>query len=286
MSARSGPDPQNGYPAVIKVLGVGGAGCDAVNRMVQAGISGVEFIAVNTDRQVLRQSKAHGRIEIGGTGLGAGGDPEKGRAFAEESADDIRQALEGSDMVFVTGGMGGGTGTGAAPVVARIAKALGALTVGVVTRPFDFEGERKQGYADQGSAALSEHVDALVVIRLDRLFSILDEAAPLHEFHSQAGETLRKSVQAITDVITTTGVANVDFADIRSMMEGAGEALMGIGEARGAPNSGRAIEAANLALHSPLLADVTIAGAKGIIVNITGGKDITGYELKEVMTQI
>lgn len=277
-----------GHDVVIKVAGVGGAGGDVVNRMMAAGLTGVEFLAVNTDVQALRASRAHGKVQIGSRlmrGLGAGGDPKAGQAAAEDDAADLLAALDGADLVFVAAGMGGGTGTGAAPVVARIAREAGALTIGVVTRPGRFEGKRKQGCADRGIAALRTQVDALIVIEMDRVFAVT-KGAPLEEVHARAGETLRRGVQALTDMLTATGVSNVDFADVKAILQDGGEVLMGMGEARGQANSGRALEAARRALHSPLLPEASIAGATGAILDIRGGRDVTGVELKEVMSEI
>lgn len=270
-------------PAVIKVIGVGGAGGNAVNRMVDAGLRHVEFIAANTDAQDLRRNKAHVKIQIGEKltrGLGVGGDPSRGKKAAEESADTIREVLTGADMVFITAGMGGGTGTGAAPLVAKIAKEMGALTVSVVSRPFDFEGRIRANQAENGVREMRSHVDTLLVIPNEKLFTVIDEKTTTSEAFRIADDVLRQAVQAITDVITTAGEINVDFADVRSIMTAAGEALMGIGEADG-PN--RAMEAAKSAIYSPLLENVVIDGAKGVLVNITGSRSVRFLEIKEAM---
>jgi cell division protein FtsZ len=272
--------------AVIKVLGVGGAGCNAINRMVEAGLEGVELIAANTDAQVLRRCQAHVCIQLGETltrGLGVGGDAEKGRKAALESEEQLREVLRGADMVFVTTGMGGGTGTGGGPVVARLAKELGALTVGIVTRPFDFEGLRRETIAGLGIQEMRQSVDTLLVIPNQRLFDVIDpDAAHDHAFR-EADEVLRKSVKSISDLITFPGMINLDMNDLRSAMKDAGEALIGIGEASG-PD--RALRAAKDAMTSPLL-DTVIDGAKGLIVNIAGRKSsLSLAEVQEIMATI
>jgi cell division protein FtsZ len=273
--------------AVIKVIGVGGAGGNAVNRMVDAGLRGVEIIAANSDAQDLRRSKAEVRIQIGETitkGLGVGGDPAKGRAAAQESEVQFREVLAGSDMVFVTAGMGGGTGTGGAPVVAKLAKAAGALTIGVVTRPFRFEGMLRANLAENGIQELRQSVDSLLVIPNDRLFDVVDSSTPSDEAFRHADDVLRKAVQSLSDVITTPGTINMDLNDLRAIMKDAGEALIGMGEAEGA---NRAVRAAKEAVTSPLLENVNITGAKGLIVNITGRKStLTLSELDEAMGHI
>ena len=256
--------------AVIKVVGVGGGGGNAVDRMVESGIQNVEFIAVNTDAQALRRSKADVRIQIGEKltkGLGAGANPEVGRKAAEETKDKIEEALEGADMVFVTSGMGGGTGTGAAPIVASIAKELGALTVGVVTRPFNFEGKKRQVQSTAGINSLKGAVDTLIVIPNDRLLDIVDKSTPMMQAFVEADNVLRQGVQGISDLINVSGTVNLDFADVKAIMADQGSASMGIGVASG---ENRAIEAAKKAISSPLL-ETSIVGAKGVLLNITGG---------------
>jgi len=273
--------------AVIKVIGVGGAGGNAVNRMVESGLRGVELIAANSDAQDLRRSLAEVRIQIGETltkGLGVGGDPAKGRAAAMESEGALREVLAGADMAFVTAGMGGGTGTGGAPVVAKLAKAAGALTIGVVTRPFRFEGLLRSNLAESGIQELRQSVDTLLVIPNDRLFDVVEDNTPSEEAFRRADDVLRKAVQSISDVITTPGTINMDLNDLRAIMKDAGEALIGLGEAEG-PN--RAVRAAKEAVTSPLLENVNITGAKGLIVNVTGRKStLTLSELDEVMKHI
>ncbi|KGM09211.1 cell division protein FtsZ [Cellulomonas bogoriensis] len=271
--------PQN-YLAVIKVVGIGGGGVNAVNRMIEVGLKGVEFIAINTDAQALLMSDADVKLDVGREltrGLGAGADPEVGKKAAEDHADEIEDVLRGADMVFVTAGEGGGTGTGGAPVVARIARSLGALTIGVVTRPFTFEGRRRSVQAESGIAALREEVDTLIVIPNDRLLSISDRnVSVLDAFHS-ADQVLLSGVQGITDLITTPGLINLDFADVKSVMQGAGSALMGIGSARG---DDRAVQAAELAISSPLL-EASIDGAHGVLLSIQGGSDLGLFEINE-----
>lgn len=272
--------PVGGTPADIKVIGVGGGGGNAVDRMIKAGLSGVEFWAMNTDAQVLGMSLAENKIRIGSkltNGLGAGGNPEKGEKSAEESRDEIVNAIGKADMVFVTAGMGGGTGTGAAPVVARIAKELGALTIGVVTKPFTFEGKRRMTQAMQGLEKLKETVDALIVIPNDKLLEVVDRRTTFRESFQIVDEVLLRGVQGISDIITVPGMINVDFADVRSVMESSGSALMGIGRGSG---EGRAMEAAKAAINSPLL-ETSINGASGIIMNVTGGPDMTLFEVTD-----
>ncbi|MCT7972327.1 cell division protein FtsZ [Laspinema olomoucense] len=264
--------------AKIKVIGVGGGGCNAVNRMIASEVSGVEFWAVNTDAQALVLSTATKRLQVGQKltrGLGAGGNPAIGQKAAEESRDEIAHALEHSDLVFITAGMGGGTGTGAAPIVAEAAKEVGALTVGVVTRPFIFEGRRRTNQAEEGIAALQSRVDTLIVIPNDKLLSVISEQTPVQEAFRVADDILRQGVQGISDIITIPGLVNVDFADVRAVMADAGSALMGIGVGSG---KSRAREAALSAISSPLL-ESSIEGAKGVVLNITGGTDLTLHEV-------
>ena len=271
--------PQN-YLAVIKVVGIGGGGVNAVNRMIEVGLKGVEFIAINTDAQALLMSDADVKLDVGREltrGLGAGADPEVGKKAAEDHADEIEDVLRGADMVFVTAGEGGGTGTGGAPVVARIARSLGALTVGVVTRPFTFEGRRRAVQAESGIENLRDEVDTLIVIPNDRLLSMSDRnVSAIAAFHS-ADQVLHSGVQGITDLITTPGLINLDFADVKSVMQGAGSALMGIGSARG---EDRAVQAAELAISSPLL-EASIDGAHGVLLSIQGGSDLGLFEVHE-----
>ena len=271
--------PQN-YLAVIKVVGVGGGGVNAVNRMIEAGLKGVEFIAINTDAQQLIMSDADVKLDIGRKltrGLGAGAAPEIGRQAALDHSDEIEEMLRGADMVFVTAGEGGGTGTGGAPIVAKIAKDLGALTVGVVTKPFTFEGKRRTNQAEEGIENLRSEVDTLIVIPNDRLLAISDRSISQLEAFKSADQVLLSGVQGITDLITTPGLINLDFADVKSVMEGAGSALMGIGSARG---ENRATRAAELAISSPLL-EASIDGAHGVLLSIAGGSDIGLFELQE-----
>ena len=266
--------------ANIKVVGIGGAGSNAINRMIQSGLEGVEFIAVNTDAQALFTSKAQVRINIGRAttrGLGAGANPEIGKKAAEESSEEIKQALAGADMVFVTCGLGGGTGTGAAPIIAEIAKGLGALVIGVVTKPFGFEGQRRFIQAIDGYDRLKEKVDTLITIPNDKILSIIDKKTPLLDAFNIVDEVLNQGVQGVSDLITLPGLINVDFADVRSVMENAGSALMGIGYGSG---ENRAVEAARAAVDSPLL-ELSIAGAKGLLFNITGGTDLSMFEVDE-----
>ena len=271
--------PQN-YLAVIKVVGIGGGGVNAVNRMIEVGLKGVEFIAINTDAQALLMSDADVKLDVGREltrGLGAGADPEVGRKAAEDHAEEIEEVLKGADMVFVTAGEGGGTGTGGAPVVARIARSLGALTIGVVTRPFTFEGRRRATQADTGIASLREEVDTLITIPNDRLLSISDRHVSVLDAFRSADQVLLSGVQGITDLITTPGLINLDFADVKSVMQGAGSALMGIGSARG---EDRAIQAAETAISSPLL-EASVDGAHGVLLSIQGGSDLGLFEINE-----
>ena len=271
---------QINYLAVIKVVGVGGGGVNAVNRMIDRGLRGVEFIAINTDAQALLLSDADVKLDIGRDltrGLGAGADPEIGRRAAEDHQEEIEQALAGADMVFVTAGEGGGTGTGGAPVVARIAKSIGALTVGVVTKPFSFEGKRRMSQAEVGVQALKDEVDTLIVVPNDRLLEISDRSVSMLEAFETADRVLLAGVQGITDLITTPGLMNLDFADVKSVMQDAGTALMGIGSSRGAD---RAIKAAELALASPLL-ESSIEGAQGVLISIQGGSNLGLYEISD-----
>mgnify|MGYP002761810472 FL=1 len=267
-------------PAKIKVIGVGGGGGNAVNRMIKSGLTGVEFWLMNTDLQVLQFSTCKNKIQLGAkltNGLGAGGEPQVGEKAAEEAQQEITSAIEGADMVFVTAGMGGGTGTGAAPVVAKIAKDLGILTIGVVTKPFSFEGKRRQNQAQQGLEKLRESVDALIVIPNDKLLDVVDRRVSLQESFIVVDEVLLRGVQGISDIITIPGLINVDFADVKSVMAASGSALMGIGRGTG---EGRAIEAAKIAINSQLL-ETSINGASGVIVNITGGPDMTLHEVTD-----
>ncbi len=271
--------PQN-YLAVIKVVGIGGGGVNAVNRMIEVGLKGVEFIAVNTDAQALLMSDADVKLDVGREltrGLGAGADPEVGRKAAEDHAEEIEEVLRGADMVFVTAGEGGGTGTGGAPVVAKIAKSMGALTIGVVTRPFTFEGRRRATQSDSGIEALRAEVDTLIVIPNDRLLSISDRNVSVLDAFRSADQVLLSGVQGITDLITTPGLINLDFADVKSVMQAAGSALMGIGSSRG---EDRAVQAAELAISSPLL-EASIDGAHGVLLSIQGGSDLGLFEIHE-----
>jgi cell division protein FtsZ len=273
-------DVENGQLASIKVVGIGGGGSNAVNRMIAAGLSGVEFMAMNTDAQALQCSRATHRIQIGEgltKGLGAGSNPDIGREAAEESQEEIRRYLSGADMVFITAGMGGGTGTGAAPVVARLARELGALTVGVVTRPFTFEGRRRGLQAENGVSGLKANVDTLITIPNDRLLTVVDKRTPVVEAFRVADDVLRQGVQGISDLITVPGLINLDFADVRTIMMDAGSALMGIGVASGEE---RAATAARAAISSPLL-EASIEGARGVLLNITGGSDLGLHEVNE-----
>lgn len=271
--------------ARIKVIGTGGGGSNAVNRMIDAGLAGVEFYAMNTDIQVLNVSKADRKLQIGENstrGLGAGGDPSIGKSAAEESRSEIKRALEGADMVFITAGMGGGTGTGSAPIIAEIARELGALTVAVVTKPFPFEGPRRMRLADEGIEQLKRYVDTIIIVPNEKLLSIGDRRMTLVEAFRMADDILRQGVQGISDIITIPGMINVDFADVRAIMSHAGSALMGIGTATG---ENRAIEAANNAISSQLL-ETSIAGATRVLVNVTSGNDLTLSEFNEAAQQI
>ncbi|NYF97023.1 cell division protein FtsZ [Janibacter cremeus] len=268
------------YLAVIKVVGIGGGGVNAINRMIEVGLKGVEFIAINTDAQALLMSDADVKLDVGRDltrGLGAGADPEVGKKAAEDHAEEIEEVIKGADMVFVTAGEGGGTGTGGAPVVAKIAKSLGALTVGVVTRPFTFEGRRRANQAESGIGSLRDEVDTLIVIPNDRLLSISDRAVSMLDAFRSADQVLLSGVQGITDLITTPGLINLDFADVKSVMQGAGSALMGIGSARG---EDRSVQAAELAISSPLL-EASIDGAHGVLLSVQGGSDLGLFEINE-----
>lgn len=271
--------------ARIKVVGVGGGGCNAVNRMIDEGVQGIEFITVNTDAQALLLSKAPTRVRIGDKttlGLGAGGDPEVGQKSAEESSEELYQALRGSDMVFVTAGMGGGTGTGAAPIIAQIAKEVGALTIGVVTRPFSFEGSKRLQNAESGIAAFKQHADTLIVIPNDRLLQMVDKRATLNESFKTADDVLRQGIQGISEVITIPGLINLDFADVKNIMAQGGAALMAVGHASG---EDRAAKAAEQAISNQLL-DITIDGARGILFNVTGGPNLTLFEVNQAASII
>ncbi|MEQ0682140.1 cell division protein FtsZ [Mycobacterium tuberculosis] len=277
--------PPHNYLAVIKVVGIGGGGVNAVNRMIEQGLKGVEFIAINTDAQALLMSDADVKLDVGRDstrGLGAGADPEVGRKAAEDAKDEIEELLRGADMVFVTAGEGGGTGTGGAPVVASIARKLGALTVGLVTRPFSFEGKRRSNQAENGIAALRESCDTLIVIPNDRLLQMGDAAVSLMDAFRSADEVLLNGVQGITDLITTPGLINVDFADVKGIMSGAGTALMGIGSARG---EGRSLKAAEIAINSPLL-EASMEGAQGVLMSIAGGSDLGLFEINEAASLV
>ncbi|KAF0111102.1 MAG: cell division protein FtsZ [Chloroflexi bacterium] len=272
--------PQTEAFARIKVIGVGGGGCNAVNRMIDEGVQGIEFITVNTDAQALVMSMAQTKVRIGDkttSGLGAGGNPDVGRKSAEESSEELYETLKGSDMVFVTAGMGGGTGTGAAAVVAQIAKEVGALTIGVVTRPFTFEGSKRLQAAEQGIARLKEHADTLIVIPNDRLLQIVDRKATLQDSFKTADDVLRQGIQGISELITVPGLINLDFADVRTIMSEGGAALMAVGRASG---EDRAQKAAEQAISSQLL-DITIDGARGILFNVTGGPSLTLFEVNQ-----
>lgn len=271
--------------ASIKVVGCGGAGSNAVNRMIAAGLNGVEFWSCNTDAQALDLAAAKNRLQIGSKltrGLGAGGNPSIGQKAAEESREEIAQALQGADMVFIAAGMGGGTGTGAAPIVAEVAKEIGALTVGVVSRPFLFEGKRRSNQAEQGINEIRSRVDTLIVIPNQRLLEVVDHRASMQEAFVEADKVLMQGVQGISDIITVPGLINVDFADVKAVMQTAGSALMGVGRATG---EGRAVEAARNAINSPLL-ETTIDGASGVIFNVTGGPDLTLHEVQEAANVI
>ncbi len=266
--------------AHIKVIGVGGGGSNAVNRMIEAGVQGVEFITVNTDAQALVHSRAPVSLRIGDKltkGLGAGGNPQVGSKAAEESSESLYDSLRGADMIFVTAGMGGGTGTGASPIIAQIAREVGALTVGVVTKPFEFEGNRRKAIAEQGISMLKEHVDTLITIPNQRLLQLVDKNTPFLQAFGHADDVLRQGIQGISDLITKTGIINLDFADVKSIMEEAGSALMAIG--RGSGDS-RMVDAARMAIESPLL-EISIDGATGVLYNVTGGLDLGMVELDE-----
>ena len=280
MNAMINPPNQVESFANIKVVGVGGGGCNAVDRMIEEGLQGVEFIAINTDAQALMLSKAPVRVRIGEKltrGLGSGGDPEIGRKAAEESAEEMYDVLRGADMVFITGGMGGGTGTGACSIVAQISGEVGSLTIGVVTRPFSFEGSRRIQSAEGGINELKEYADTLIVIPNDRLLQIVDKRANLHDAFKMADDVLRQGVQGISELITVPGLINLDFADVRTIMSEGGAALMAVGSAKGEE---RAREAAEKAISSELL-DITIDGARGILFNVTGGPDLTLFEVNQ-----
>lgn len=273
-------DVESSRFAVIKVVGVGGGGSNALNRMIEAGLQGVDFIAVNTDAQALAASRAEERIQIGSRltkGLGAGADPERGRAAAEESRDEIAERLQGADMIFITAGMGGGTGTGASPIIAELARETGALTVGVVTRPFSFEGRKRATQAENGVKEFRTTVDTLITIPNDRLLQVADRNTSMMEAFRLADDVLRQGVQGISDLIAIPGLINLDFADVRSVMTSTGTALMGIGVAQGEQ---RAVEAAEQAISSPLL-ETSIDGARGVLLNISGGKDLGLFEVNE-----
>lgn len=272
--------PEVNPVAKIKVIGVGGGGGNAVNRMIKAGLKGIEFIAVNTDAQALHHSEAATKINIGTAttrGLGAGSNPDIGRQSAEESIEEIKESIEGSDMVFITCGLGGGTGTGGAPVIANAAKEMGILTVAVVTKPFSFEGHRRSTQADEGLENLKNKVDTLITIPNDKILSIIDKKTPLTDAFTVVDDVLRQGVQGIADLITVHGMINVDFADVKAVMENAGSALMGIGYGTG---ENRAADAAKAAIESPLL-EMSINGAKGVLFNITGGNDLSMFEVDE-----
>lgn len=280
MNLRLNFDEGSLMAARMKVVGVGGAGCNAVNRMIAAGLTGVDFVAINTDMQALDTSRSTQRLQIGKTttrGLGAGADPEIGRKAIEEDRDMVAEILDGCDMVFVTCGMGGGTGTGAAPVIAQIARSVGALTIGVVTRPFSFEGNRRQNFAMDGIEKLKEQVDTLIVIPNDRLLEIVDKKATMTQAFRTADDVLRQGIQGISELITVPGLINLDFADVRAIMTGGGAALMAVGAATG---ENRAVQAAESAVSSSLL-DVTIDGAQGILFNITSGPNLSLFEVNE-----
>ncbi len=277
--------PPHNYLAVIKVVGIGGGGVNAINRMIEVGLRGVEFIAINTDAQALLMSDADVKLDVGREmtrGLGAGANPDVGRKAAEDHREEIEEVLKGADMVFVTAGEGGGTGTGGAPVVASIARKLGALTIGVVTRPFQFEGRRRGGQAEEGIKMLRNECDTLIVIPNDRLLQLGDMGVSLMDAFRSADEVLLNGVQGITDLITTPGLINVDFADVKSVMAGAGTALMGIGSARG---EGRSVQAAQKAINSPLL-EASMDGAHGVLLSIAGGSDLGLFEINEAASLV
>jgi len=279
-------DEANANPTVIKVIGVGGGGSNAVNRMIAQGLQNVQFIASNTDQQALKRSKAPVKLSLGSKvtgGLGAGGKPEMGERAAEEAKEEIQNALRGADMVFVTAGMGGGTGTGGTPVVAQIARELDALTVAVVTKPFDFEGRRKMKIAEAGIEKLREAVDTLIIIPNQHLMKIVDKNTPVNEAFLIADDVLRQGVQGISDLITISGEINIDFADVETIVKGQGDALMGIGVGHG---DNRAVDAATNAINNPLLEDARVEGAKGLLVNVTGGGDFSLAEYEEIVNII
>lgn len=272
--------------AKLKVIGVGGAGGNAINTMVTAGLSGVDFISVNTDAQALEQNHAQTRVQIGKAltqGLGAGANPEVGKQAVEEDREEVKRALAGADLVFVTAGMGGGTGTGAAPVVAEIAREMGALTVGIVTKPFNFEGLKRMQRAEQGIQEMRKHVDTLIIIPNQRLFAVVDKSTPLLDAFKVADDVLLHATKGISDLITVPGLINLDFADVRTIMAEMGDALMGTGYARG---EGKAVQAAQQAISSPLLEGVSIRGARGVLVNISGGPELSLFEVSEATTII
>ena len=280
-----GSAPEPGGQPTLRVIGVGGGGVNAINRMIEASVNGVEFIALNTDAQSLQQSAAHVTLQLGADitrGLGAGSDPERGRAAAMEDYDRVKALLKGSDMVFITAGEGGGTGTGAAPVVARIAREIGALTVGIVTKPFGFEGSRRAQAAEAGVELLSEEVDTLIVVPNNRLLSVLDKQTSMMDAFRVADDVLRQGVQGISDLVTLPGLINLDFADVRTIMSEAGPALLGIGMGTGEK---RAVDAAAKATSSPLL-ETTLEGARGILLSITGGKDLSLWEVNEAAKEV
>lgn len=278
---------ENGLgPTVIKVIGVGGGGNNAVNRMIACGLQSVQFIAVNTDLQALQLSEADTKVSIGAKltgGLGAGGVPEIGEKAAQESEEELKNVLKGADMVFITAGMGGGTGTGAAPIVARVAREIGALTVAVVTKPFDFEGKQKMILADEGISHLRQEVDTLITIPNQYLLKIVERRTPVKEAFRMADDVLRQGVQGISDLITVPGDINIDFADVRTVMKGQGDALMGVGSGQG---DNRAIDAATHAINNPLLEDARIEGSKRLLVNVTGGEDFSLTEFEEIVKMI
>ncbi len=282
----SGFDPGVGSPTIIKVIGVGGGGSNAVNRMIATGLRNVEFVAVNTDLQALQRAHAEIRMPLGSKltgGLGAGGDPEIGEKAAQEDREEIKELIQGADMVFVTAGMGGGTGTGAAPIIAQIARELNILTVAVVTRPFNLEGRYKAKLADEGIVKLRDHCDTLITIPNQHLLKIVDRRTPFTQALQIADDVLRQGVQGISDLITMPGDINIDFADVRTIMKGRGDALMGIGNGEG---ENRAVDAATNAINNPLLEDAHIEGSKGLLVNVTGGPDFSLTEYEEVLNII
>ena len=273
------------HAAAVRVIGLGGGGCNAVNRMIEAGLTGCDFYAINTDVQALRNSKTNNTVQIGSgltRGLGAGSNPNIGREAADESREDLAMILDGADLVFITAGMGGGTGTGAAPVVAELARESGALTVAVVTKPFGFEGRKRMQCAERGIADLEAKVDTLITIPNERILQIIEKRTPLNEAFAYADDVLRQGIQGITDLITQPGLINLDFADVKTIMTDAGSAMMGIGEGSG---EHRAADAAQKAIASPLL-ETTIEGARGVIFNITGGSDMSMYEVNEAAEMI